>query len=194
SQAPLARLERAAMIYFGVPSYGVHVNGYVPGSGNGTGGAAGGRVWIGVRSPSKATYPGLLDQIAAGGQPSGLTFKANVLKECAEEASIPQDLLRLMRPAGLVSYRYSTAKGLSTKFLAVYDLPLPADFVPFNGDGEVDEFMLIPTEEALASVRDTPQRWKPNAGLVMIDFALRHGLIDADDPEYVDLCHLLRAG
>ena len=27
--SPLLRLERAAMIYFGVPSFGVHLNGYV---------------------------------------------------------------------------------------------------------------------------------------------------------------------
>lgn len=31
--APLVRLERAAMIHFGVPSFGVHLNGYVRGDG-----------------------------------------------------------------------------------------------------------------------------------------------------------------
>lgn len=30
---PLVRLERAAMIYFGVPSFGVHLNGYVEATG-----------------------------------------------------------------------------------------------------------------------------------------------------------------
>lgn len=39
---------------------------------------------------------------------------------------------------GKVSYRCSTAKGLSTKFLSVFDLELPADFKPYNGDGEVN--------------------------------------------------------
>lgn len=36
-----------------------------------------------------------------------------------------------------VSYRYSTRKGLSTKFLCVFDLEVPEDFIPYNGDGEV---------------------------------------------------------
>lgn len=30
---------------------------------------------VGKRASTKATYPGLLDVIAAGGQPSGLTFR-----------------------------------------------------------------------------------------------------------------------
>jgi hypothetical protein len=51
------------------------------------------------------------------------------------------------------SYRYATRKGLSTKILTVYDLELPDDFVPFNGDGEVEEFMLMPIQEALQSIR-----------------------------------------
>jgi hypothetical protein len=38
----------------------------------------------------------------------------------------------------------------------VYDLELPDDFVPFNGDGEVEEFMLMPVEEALQSIRYVP--------------------------------------
>lgn len=30
------------------------------------------QVWIGVRSVSKATYPGMWDQLVAGGQPAGI--------------------------------------------------------------------------------------------------------------------------
>ncbi|CAN0381700.1 unnamed protein product, partial [Ectocarpus sp. 13 AM-2016] len=63
----LFRLERAAMIHFGVPSYGVHLNGYVEATDTEPM-----RVWIGVRSVSKATYPGMWDQMVAGGQPAGM--------------------------------------------------------------------------------------------------------------------------
>ncbi|CAN0388353.1 unnamed protein product [Ectocarpus sp. 12 AP-2014] len=63
----LFRLERAAMIHFGVPSYGVHLNGYVKATDTEPM-----RVWIGVRSVSKATYPGMWDQMVAGGQPAGM--------------------------------------------------------------------------------------------------------------------------
>ena len=63
----LLHLERAAMIYFGIPSFGVHVNGFVRDPVTKRAAA----VWIAKRSMSKATYPGLLDQMVAGAQPSG---------------------------------------------------------------------------------------------------------------------------
>jgi hypothetical protein len=113
AEPPLIRLERAALIYFGIPSFGVHVNGFVRGDRGGIK-----SVWLAVRSASKATYPGLWDQMVAGGQPSNLSFSANVKKECDEEASIPRDILERIKPAGQVSYRYATRKGLSTKVKA----------------------------------------------------------------------------
>eukprot|EP00611_Tribonema_gayanum_P019269 TRINITY_DN3302_c0_g2_i1.p1 TRINITY_DN3302_c0_g2~~TRINITY_DN3302_c0_g2_i1.p1 ORF type:complete len:711 (+),score=209.74 TRINITY_DN3302_c0_g2_i1:2723-4855(+) len=193
-QTPLARMERAAMIHFGVPSHGVHVNGYTAIKVNGGDWWRPHKVWLGVRSMSKATYPGLLDQLAAGGLSSGVSLKENVVRECMEEASVPLSFSKNILPAGQVSYRYSTRKGLSTKILTVFDLQLPEDFVPFNGDGEVEEFRLVPIEEALDSIRHSLHLWKPNCALVMIDFALRHGFVKADDPDYLELCHSLRAG
>ena len=55
------------MIYFGVPSFGVHVNGWVrnPYDENDHRPYA---MWVAKRSMSKATYPGLFDQMVAGGQ------------------------------------------------------------------------------------------------------------------------------
>ena len=39
---------------------------------------------------------------------------------CAEEASLPPDMAARVVPAGMVSYKYSTPKGLSTKVLSSY--------------------------------------------------------------------------
>ena len=50
------------------------------------------------------------------------------------------------------SLRYQTRPGLSTKLLKVFDLELPASFVPYNGDGEVESFQLMPLEDALHSL------------------------------------------
>ena len=110
--APLVRLERGAMIHFGVPSTAVHINGFVR-KGRDT------WMWVGRRAASKATYPGLLDQFVAGGQPTGMTYQENALKECQEEASCPPEILDNLRPCGQVSYRYATRRGLSTKVLHV---------------------------------------------------------------------------
>ncbi|CAM9857508.1 unnamed protein product, partial [Choristocarpus tenellus] len=109
------------------------------------------------------------------------SFLDNVRKECEEEASLPASLVQAIKPVGQVSYRYSTRKGLSTKFLCVFDLELPADFIPYNGDGEVDEFLYVSVEEALESIKTNLRLWKPNCALVMIDFALRHGFVHPDE-------------
>jgi len=50
------------------------------------------------------------------------------------------------------SLRYQTRHGLSTKLLKVFDLELPASFVPYNGDGEVESFQLMPLDKALYSL------------------------------------------
>ena len=94
--------------------YGCHVNGYVADD-RGRPRA----VWLAKRALSKPTYPGLLDQMAAGGLPASTTFLENARKEAQEEASLPSDVLDSLRPAGCVSYKYAARRGLSAKTLAV---------------------------------------------------------------------------
>src|SRR3546814_7304667 len=78
-------MERGAVPLFGVPAFGVHVNGYVAT-------ADGPRLWVGRRAKHKMVAPGKLDHLVAGGQPYGLGLMENVVKEAQEEASIPADL------------------------------------------------------------------------------------------------------
>lgn len=47
---------------------------------------------------------------------------------------------------------------------------------------QVEEFLLMPVEEALNTIKTDLATWKPNCALVMIDFALRHGFLDPDHP------------
>ena len=193
ARLPLLRLERAAMIYFGVPSYGVHVNGWVRNPDEPSNGRPW-AMWVAKRSLSKATYAGLYDQMVAGGQPTGISFEENVRKECEEEASLPPEVIQQIRQTGLVSYRYATPKGLSTKFLATYDLEMPQGMCPICSDGEVESFQLMRIDELLDSIREELPLWKPNSALVVIDFAMRHGFIDFSEPGYMEIAHLLRAG
>jgi hypothetical protein len=44
----------------------------------------------------------------------------------------------------------------------------------------------MPAEEVVERVRRTDD-FKFNVNLVILDFALRHGLIPVDDPEYLDV-------
>jgi isopentenyldiphosphate isomerase len=176
-RAPLLLMERAAVPSFGVRAYGLHVNGYV------RDGAAL-RIWVARRSRAKPTYPGLLDNMVAGGQPHGLSLTDNLVKECAEEAAIPVDLARRATPVGAISYAADLAEGIRPDVQFCFDLELPAGFAPRAADGEVEDFMLLPIGEVAARVRDT-REFKFNCNLVIIDFLVRHGLIAPDEPDYV---------
>jgi len=179
-------LERGAVPYFGVNSYGTHVNVFVRGQGKVL-------MWIARRAKDKPTYPGLLDQCVAGGQPADLDLATNVYKECIEEATIEEDVARQATAVGAVRYMYETRKGMSPKTLFCYDLEVPMDFVPVNSDGEVDEFLLVPLEEVVESISQHPEEWKPNSALVALDFSIRHGAINGDtEPDYLDILAGLR--
>ena len=59
-------------------------------------------------------------------------------------------------------------------------------------DGEVGEFMLWPIEKVAEVVRDTFE-FKFNCNLVIIDFLIRHGVLDPDsEPNYAAICLCLR--
>lgn len=175
----LFEMERAAVPRFGVAAYGVHVNGWVRHGGDI-------HLWIGRRADDKPTYPGMLDNMIAGGQPVGISLFDNVIKEAGEEAGVPPALARNARPVGAISYVHEAADGLRPDVMFCYDLELPADFVPRNTDGEIAEFMLMPAGEVMEITADT-SRFKFNCNLVNIDFFVRHGLLAPDHPDYVEI-------
>lgn len=174
---PLMTMERAAVPLFGIRAYGVHMNGYVRENGRIA------RMWIGRRSRFKPTGPGKLDQIVAGGQPAGVSLRDNLIKECGEEASIPAAIAADAIAVGGISYCTHRPEGIRNDVLFNYDLELPADFVPENTDGEIEDFYLWDIERVMSHVNDTDE-FKFNCGLVVVDFLMRHGFIDADHPDY----------
>ncbi len=190
-RAPLLEMERAAVPLFGVRAYGVHMTGYVR---DPDGGCA---VWVARRSPHKHTYPGMLDNTVAGGQPVGIGLADNLVKEAWEEAAIPEALARRAEPVGVISYRYREPRAdgyeaVKPDVQYCYDLELPADFTPRNTDGEIADFELWPVARVLETVRDTTA-FKFNCNLVVIDFLIRRGFLSPDtEPDYIAICAGLR--
>jgi hypothetical protein len=178
-EPPIFRLDRGAVPFFGVRAYGVHLNGY-----RRDGGEL--RLWIGRRAPDKRVAPNKLDNIVAGGIGNGSGVYPTLVKEGEEEAAIPAALTQRAVPVGAVSYRMETELGIRDDVLFVYDLETPADFTPRNTDGEIVQFQLMPAAEVVERVRTT-EDFKFNVNLVILDFALRHGLLTPDDPEYLDV-------
>ena len=189
---PSLLIERAAAPLFGTQQYGVHINGYVQDDSTGQI-----KMWMARRSQMKPKYPGMLDHIVAGGQPFGLSPMENVIKECGEEASIPEELAKSAMPAGAISYEYSGKNGMTIErsCLFCYDLELPKNFSPKVVDGEVDEFFLWGLDQVVASMcPDYHDPIKPNCYLVIIDFLLRRGYITPESPGYLDVLRELRSG
>ncbi|KAG7273360.1 hypothetical protein CRUP_022903 [Coryphaenoides rupestris] len=162
---PLMSMERSATSLFGVRRYGVHINGYSRSDDGEL------RMWLARRSATKQTYPGLLDNLAAGGLAAGMSVRDTMVKECEEEACIPAAIAEKARPVNTVSYTYEDEEGVFPESQFVFDLELPADFQPRVGDGEVKE--LLVTDD-----------FKPNCALVALDFLIRHSCIEPDKEPY----------
>ena len=184
-------VERASASLLGIMEYGVHINGLVQGEDGQP------RMWIGRRAADKSKYPGMLDHIVAGGQPVGLSLLENVVKECNEEAGIPEDItLAGLSSAGAISYEtYSERNDHVTRcVLFCYDLHLPSDFVPQPVDGEVQEFFLWDIDQIKASmVENFDDPIKPNCYLVIIDYLMRCGHFSSDTKGYLDVLMELRS-
>ena len=176
---PLFRLERAAIPAFGVSACGVHMTGYVRRP-------DGLWIWVPRRARDKSTYPGMLDNTVAGGQPIGIGRRENLIKECHEEAGIPASLAARAVDVGSISYCMEAPEGLKPDVQFCFDLELPEGFMPVNTDGETESFELWSTARVMATVRDT-RAFKDNCNLVLIDFFIRHGLIDEAHPGYVEM-------
>ncbi|XP_071989719.1 uncharacterized protein [Engystomops pustulosus] len=175
SEPPLLSMERAATPLLGVPRYGVHVNGFLRRGDNIF-------MWIARRSLTKPNHPGKLDHLAAGGISAGSGVWETLLKECTEEACIPESLASTARPAGTVSYAYEQDSALYLECQFVYDLEVPESFQPRVGDGEVQEFYLWPLDKVRGAI--ATQEFKPNCALVILDFLIRNGHIQPDTEKF----------
>jgi hypothetical protein len=184
-QPLLMVMERSAVPWFGVRAGGPHMTGYVRRP-------DGLHIWVPRRAYDKPTFPGELDNTVAGGQPAGLGLLENLIKECAEEASIPPDLARQAKAVSCVSYWNQSGAQLKPDIMTCFDLELPDDFTPKANDGEVHSFELWPIGRVFETVRDTTE-FKYNCNLVLIDFFVRHGMLSADDPEFVPILEGLRS-
>jgi 8-oxo-dGTP pyrophosphatase MutT (NUDIX family) len=139
-QPALFQAERAGFRFLGLLSHAVHVNGFLPD----------GRLWCGRRSLTKATDPGMLDNVTAGGLPSGETMHGCLQRELAEEAGLFSLQGHALQAAGSVRTSRMEAEGWHDEFVHVFNLTLSQRFVPANQDGEVADFLCLQPAEVLA--------------------------------------------
>lgn len=156
------RLERAAFRTFGFRSMATHINGYTTHD----------TIWLGRRSETKATDPGKLDNLAAGGITADETPWVSARRELWEEAGVPAQIADQIEPVGRIHMRRPIpGRGFHDEQLFVYDLELADNFVPTNHDGEVSGFIEISLAEAAARIM--ADEFTSDAAFVTADFILR---------------------
>jgi 8-oxo-dGTP pyrophosphatase MutT (NUDIX family) len=166
-RAPSFDLERAAVRFFGFTAHSVHVNGLTDG---------GRAMWIAQRSPHKAIDPGMYDNLIGGGIASGTTCEHTLRKEAWEEAGVGPELAAAAVPAARICTQRESADGLHAEIIEIYDIDLPADFVPANQDGEVAGFRRLTLQEVVAELEaDAP--YTVDAAAVALECLARRGVI-----------------
>lgn len=178
-------LERAACAIFGLATFGVHMTAY-EGDGEDV------KIWVPRRSATKATWPSKLDNSVAGGIPAGMRPFECMIKECDEEASLEQNVVRrYIQAAGVTTYFYITSEGwLQPEVEYIYDLHLPVGTVLKPKDDEVESFRLMPVADVLKILRNDPEQFKPNCGLILVDFFVRQGFITVEnEPQFVEIAN-----
>lgn len=183
----LLEMERSASPLFGIVTSGVHMTGYVKDE-------QGLKLWVARRSKTKQTYPGMLDNTAAGGMSTGEHPYACAVREAAEEASVPSDVFtERASPVGVLTYFYvrdARAGGetglLQPEIEYIYDIRLDATHTIKPCDSEVEDFRLWSVDEVKESLKGG--EWKPNCAVVIIDFLIRHGIITPEnEPDYLEI-------
>ncbi|MEX3930580.1 DUF4743 domain-containing protein [Paraburkholderia phymatum] len=169
---PLAYIERAASRFFGTMTYAVHLNGVVEYEDRAP------QLWIARRSDTKATDPGMLDNVVAGGVGWGFSLTETIVKECWEEAGIPQEIAARAVAGRTAHLLQSLPEGTQAEQIFIYDLALPADFAPRNQDGEVGEHRLARIEDVAQWIEDGAMT--VDASLATLDCLLRRRWIDED--------------
>ncbi|KND55852.1 NTP pyrophosphohydrolase including oxidative damage repair enzyme [Candidatus Paraburkholderia kirkii] len=170
--APLAFIERAASRFFGTMTYAVHLNGIVKYADKAP------HLWIARRSDTKATDPGMLDNVVAGGIGWGFEIMPTLVKECWEEAGMSAELARTAERGRTFHVLQSLPEGTQAEQIFVYDVSLPPDFAPRNQDGEVGEHRLARIEEVARWIEEG--RFTVDTSLATLDCMLRRQWIDED--------------
>ena len=141
-QQAFLQIERAGFRFLGMMSHAVHINGFTPDA----------RMWCGQRSASKATDPGMWDNVTAGGLAAGETLVSCARRELWEEAGYRLQAPEQLVPAGRVRISRTTPTGWHDEMLHVFSLSLPAEFAPCNQDGEVQSFACLSAAQVMAQI------------------------------------------
>ncbi|ODA78290.1 hypothetical protein RJ55_05671 [Drechmeria coniospora] len=182
----------------GIVTTGVHLNVYTV---KRVDGRPSMHVWVSKRSQN-VTYAGKLDQIVAGAmdQTDDMDPLRTLKREAMEEARLTVDISSLGvstngvlvgvlakgRDISFYDQKDTTAGSeegqLEPGVRFTFDLEVDERFVPQPGEPHaIAGFFLKPVDDIKRDLKEA--KWKPNCGLVMLDFLLRQQQINPGEDE-----------
>ncbi|OQS05503.1 hypothetical protein THRCLA_02366 [Thraustotheca clavata] len=174
SEDIIFHIDRGAATFFGITQFGCHLNGYVRHGPNDF------SIWMGLRDKSRSRWPNRWDSIAGGGLPLDISPWDNMLKEAFEEAGL-KNISHLMTSVGALSYVNSEPEGLKNNTMYVFDIAMTEDMIPKIQEDEVDHFELWPLDKVFDLIENSPECFKPDICMLLVDFGIRHGILTADN-------------
>ena len=138
----IARFERAGFQLLGSVTHAVHVNAITPA----------GLMWCARRALHKATDPGRLDNVCAGGMPAGESALTTLAREMMEEAGTTLSQCIQVQAAGLVRSARPEPAGWHDEYLHVFNVLFADDWQPCNTDGEVSAFSLLEPAQVVQAI------------------------------------------
>ncbi len=154
-------IERKLLSKYGLPAYGVHCNVWSK-----TGKSI--LIHLAKRSKNLKKFPGMYDNLIAGGQPVDISIKDNLYKEAFEEAGLGSNQMCSMERSKTVHYIHNENKKLNSSVIFIYQLEKTEKMYFKNMDGEVEDFVSIEIDNLYQILEQ--KKLKPNCIIPIIDF------------------------
>ncbi len=156
-------IERDLLSLFGLPAYGIHCNVWSKYKNSTV-------IHLAVRSKKVRNFPGLYDNLVAGGQPSKISIIENLYKEAFEEAGLEKKFMCQAKKSKTVHYMHNEDKKFNSAIIFIYQLEKTTDMKFENQDGEVDNFISFD----ICNIHEilTNKLLKANCIIPIIDFLI----------------------
>ncbi len=157
------KINRNHLSLFGFPAYGVHCNVWSKNKNSLI-------IHLAKRSTKLKKFPGLFDNLIAGGQPDGISIRNNLKKEASEEAGLNAYHMNPAVKGSNVHYMHNERKNFNSAIIFNYHLEKKSDMKFMNQDGEVDDFLSIDIENLYKILEKG--LLKPNCIIPILDFLI----------------------
>ena len=182
-------IDGSGVDLFGIINSSVHMIAYVNTK------EAERKFWVPRRAKTKMSFPGMLDNTVGGSLRSGERPIDCIVREAAEEGSIPESYTRKhVRACGTLSYQMDRTddgrEGCQFQVQYLYEMEVGEGIVLRPNDGEVEEFKLMRLDEVIHALRRG--ECKLNCGMTWMSYLVRYGIVNAEnEPNLVEICSRL---